>query len=140
MGAAVASVIVVDTNVVTDLLVRSEATDAARAVLARDPEWAAPLLWRSEFRNVLVGELRRGLDLTHVASLQAMAEELFVGREYAVDSARVFELAARSGRSAYDCEFVAVAQALGVPFVTSDRQLLRSFPETAVSLTTFALD
>jgi predicted nucleic acid-binding protein len=130
-------VIVVDTNVVADLLLRTELTQAARAVLARDPEWAAPLQWRSEFRSVLVSELRGGLDLVHASQLHAMAEELFRGREFAVDSVRVFELAAKSGRSAYDCEFVAVARTLGVPLVTSDRQLLRSFPDTAVSLMAF---
>lgn len=42
-----------------------------------------------------------------------MAEEIFAGREYTPDSARVLGLASRSGRSAYDCEFVAVGKGVG---------------------------
>ena len=45
--------IVVDTNVLVYLLVPGEHTEQAERVFRRDPVWAAPLLWRSEFRNVL---------------------------------------------------------------------------------------
>jgi predicted nucleic acid-binding protein len=45
----------------------------------------------------------------------------------------VIELAAGSGCSAYDAEFVVLAKDLGVPLVTTDRELLEKFPETAVT-------
>ncbi|GJG86076.1 hypothetical protein tb265_12570 [Gemmatimonadetes bacterium T265] len=70
--------------------------------------------------------------LPDAAAVQA--EALLAGREYAVASAEVLALADQSGRSACDCEFVVVARALGVPLVTSDRQLLGSFPAVAVAL------
>lgn len=50
----------------------------------------------------------------------------------------VLHLAGASGRSAYDCEFVALAEALGVRLVTADRELTRSFPDRAISLEDFA--
>ena len=53
------------------------------------------------------------------------------------DGERVLELAAVSGRSAYDCEYVAVAEALGVPLVTADRALESGFPGVAVSPESF---
>lgn len=131
--------IVVDTNVIAYLLLPGDYTEAARAALATDAAWAAPLLWRSELRNVLAMYLRqRHLTLAAAVEVQAAAEELLAGREYAVESGAVLALAAASGRSAHDCEFVALAQALGVPVVTSDRKLLSSFPETAVALSAFA--
>jgi len=131
--------IVVDTNVVAYLLIPGEHTDVARAVFARDPVWAAPLLWRSELRNVLAPYLRRGdMDVVHATMVQALAEECLLGREHVMESAAVLELANTSGRSAYDCEFVMVARVLRVPLVTFDRQLLRTFPETAVSASVFA--
>jgi len=37
-------------------------------------------------------------------------------------------LAASSGCSAYDCEFVAAAQQLDAPLVTADRALRKGFP------------
>lgn len=50
--------IVVDTNVLAYLYLPGEYTAAAEALLAHDPDWAAPVLWRSEFRNILAGYLR----------------------------------------------------------------------------------
>lgn len=133
--------IVVDTNVIAYLFMPGDHTEAARLTLAADAAWAAPLLWRSEFRNVLALYLRQHhLPLGAALQLQAAAEELLAGREYGVESEAVLTLAATSGRSAYDCEFVVLARALAVPFVTSDRQLLASFPETAVALSSFATD
>lgn len=54
-----------------------------------------------------------------------------------VTSERVLELASASRLSAYDCEFVAVAQDAGVPLVTADRRIVAAFPETAHLLSEF---
>lgn len=133
--------IVVDTNVIAYLFLPGVHSEAARAVMASDAEWAAPLLWRSEFRNVLALYLRqRHLTLVQATGLQAAAEDILNGREYNVDSDVVLSLALSSGRSAYDCEFIALAHALGVSLVTSDQQVIKSFPETAISLKAFASD
>lgn len=65
------------------------------------------------------------------------AETLMQGKEYEVSSAQALSLAASSRCSAYDCEFVALAQNLAVPLVTSDGQVLSAFPTTAVSVDNF---
>ena len=131
--------IVVDTNVIAYLLIAGQYTPSARATLQRDPEWAAPLLWRSEFRNVLALYLRqKEMSLRHALALQAAAEDLLAGREHMVASTQVLMLAHESGRSAYDCEFIAVARQLSTTVVTSDRPLLASFPADTISLTAFA--
>jgi predicted nucleic acid-binding protein len=128
--------IVVDTNVVAYLYLPTDCTAFAEALLQREPEWVAPVLWRSELRNILTGYLRRKkLTFDEALNLQAEAESLFQGYEYESDSRRVFELARDSDCSAYDCEFVALAVRLGVPLVTMDAKLLKSFPRHAVSLT-----
>ena len=133
--------IVVDTNVIAYLLIPGQHTAAARAALARDPAWAAPLLWRSELRNVLALYLRKGeLSLRLATTVQDTAEELLRGREHHVASHDVLALARTSGRSAYDCEFIVTARHLNVKLVTSDRSLLASFPEDAVALTAFGTD
>jgi predicted nucleic acid-binding protein len=127
--------IVVDTNVLACLYLPGEHTAPAEALLARDPEWAAPVLWRSEFRNVLSGYVRRGaLALDAARAIQAEAEDLMTGNEHDVASPTVLELARDTGCSAYDCEFAAVAIALGTKLVTMDAKLLRAFPLHAVAL------
>ena len=127
--------IVVDTNVVAYLLLPGPQTAAAEALLEGHPIWAAPPLWRSEWRNVLCGYLRRGsLSLEQVIALQEQAETLVIGHEEPVESEGVLRLAASSGCSAYDCEFVAASQQLDAPLVTADLALLKAFPALTRSL------
>ena len=128
--------IVVDTNVLAYLYLPGEHTSRAEALLERDPDWAAPVLWRSEFRNILAGYMRRrALTFEQAREVQAEAESLLSGSEHEVDSQHVLELVRDSDCSAYDCEFVALAMKLGAKLVTMDARLLRAFPRHAVALT-----
>ena len=127
--------IVVDSNVIAYLYLPGEYTSAAEALLERDPDWAAPLLWRSEFRNILAGYMRRkAITFEQAGSLQTEAESLLAGAEYEVDSLSVLELVRDSDCSAYDCEFIALAQKLNTQLVTMDKKLLKVFPKCAVAL------
>ncbi|HHW65443.1 MAG TPA: type II toxin-antitoxin system VapC family toxin [Rhodocyclaceae bacterium] len=127
--------IVVDSNIVAYLYLPGEFTAAAEALLEREPEWAAPPLWRSEFRNILAGYVRRNvLSFEQACSLQAEAESLLEGFEFEVNSRAVMELVRDSECSAYDCEFVALAERLGVKLVTMDKKVLKAFPKRAIPL------
>lgn len=127
--------IVVDSNVVAYLYLPGDYTEKAEALLEHDAEWAAPLLWRSEFRNVLAGYMRRKtLTFEAARDLQLEAESLLAGAEHEVDSRLVLELVRDSDCSAYDCEFVALAMTLRVKLVTMDAKLLKAFPKYAVAL------
>jgi len=128
-------VIVVDSNVVAYLYLPGDYTQKAEALLQQDADWAAPLLWRSEFRNILAGYMRRKtLTFEAARDLQLEAESLLSGAEHDVDSRLVLELVRDSDCSAYDCEFVALAMTLGVKLVTMDAKLLKAFPKCAVPL------
>ncbi len=130
--------IVADTNLIAYLLIAGGRTSQAEVAFERDPEWAAPPLWRSEFRNVLTLSTRQGmLSMEQAIRTAEKAESLFGGNELPVRSAHVLALASSSGCSAYDCEFVALAQELDVRLVTSDQMVLSKFPSTAVSLEHF---
>jgi predicted nucleic acid-binding protein len=130
--------IVVDTNIIGYLYLGSDRSTQAEQVLFRDAEWAAPILWRSELRNVLAKYIRnQWLSLEDAAQVMDEAIALMREREFEVSSSQVLSLAALSNCSAYDCEFVALAQALEVPLVTVDRQVLKHFSETTVSLEDF---
>lgn len=127
--------IVVDTNIIAYLYLPGAHTGRVEALIGRDTDWSAPLLWRSEFRNILAGYMRRKAITFEVArELQLEAESLLAGCEHEVDSRLVLELARDSGCSAYDCEFVALAVSLGLSLVTMDAQVLKAFPKHAVAL------
>jgi predicted nucleic acid-binding protein len=130
--------IVVDTNIIGYLFLSSEQSLLAERALKKDSEWAAPILWRSELRNVLALYMRKNLiKLEHAQYIMDGALELLRGREYEVLSYEVLRLASESKCSAYDCEFIAAANDLKSPLITVDKELLREFPSVAVSLTTF---
>ena len=127
--------IVVDTNVLAYLYLPGERTADAEALLEQNPEWAAPVLWRSEFRNILAGYTRRKtLTFEQACSLQSEAEDLLFGAEFEVDSRAVLELVHDSDCSAYDCEFVALAIKLDTKLVTADKKVLRAFPNRTLAL------
>jgi predicted nucleic acid-binding protein len=131
-------VIVVDTNIIGYLFLSSEQSPLAEHALRKDNDWAAPILWRSEFRNVLAFYVRKNfIKLEHAQQVMNGALELLKGREYEVSSYQVLRLASESKCSAYDCEFIAAANDLKAPLITVDKELLREFPAVAVSLTTF---
>ena len=126
--------IVADTNLVVYLVVPGEHTEAAESVLAKDSAWAAPILWRSELRNVLATYVRSGrLEVGDAVLMAEHAEALIATREYTVPTRAVLDLAAASGCAAYDCEFVVLARELDVPLVTSDRALLEAFPDATTT-------
>ncbi|PSR18923.1 VapC toxin family PIN domain ribonuclease [filamentous cyanobacterium CCP3] len=113
--------IVVDSNVLAYLYLPCEHTAAAEQLLERDPEWVAPILWRSEFRNILAGYLRRQIiTFDQAYDLQTEAESLMNGGEFEVDSRSVLELVRDSDCSAYDCEFVVLAIMLNTTLVSMD--------------------
>jgi predicted nucleic acid-binding protein len=127
--------IVVDSNVLAYLYLPGDHTVGAENLLEQDPDWAAPVLWRSEFRNILAGYIRRkALTFEQACSLQGEAESLLAGSEFEVDSQLVLELVRDSDCLAYDCEFIALATKLNTRLVTEDKKLLRAFPTLAVAL------
>lgn len=126
--------IIADTNLLIPLMIRQENAELAKAVLRKDPDWAAPPLWRSEFRNVLWVYIRnQNLSLSDARDYYRQAERLLARNEYDAASEAVLVLAAQSGCSPYDCEFVYVAQKHALPLVTFDKKLLANFPGLAMS-------
>jgi len=85
-------VIVVDTNVLAYLFLPGDIanTEFARAAYRKDSEWCAPVLWRSEFRNILALYMRKKLlDYDLTLAVLREAELLMEAREYQISSADV---------------------------------------------------
>lgn len=127
--------IVVDTNVVCYFYLTSEHSGLAEQLFLKISDWSAPLLWRSEFRNVLSFYIRKKIiTLSDAIQIFEAAESLLHQNEYEVNAAKVLKLSEESGCSAYDCEFINLAKDLGVPLVTMDKKILQNFHGTAVSI------
>ncbi len=122
--------IVADVNVLAYLLIPGKHTASAEQLLISEPQWAAPKLWRSELRNVLATYIRTDLlELADAAVLFQRAEALIGSDEYEVETAEVLRLSKESGCSAYDCEYVALANFLDVRLATADIKLSKAFPQ-----------
>lgn len=130
--------IVADTNLLVYFYVQGEYSDLADKAFRKDPSWISPLLWRSEFLNVLAACIKnRFVDFEAAIEIIGEAERLMAGHEYAISSLDILRLAANSKCSAYDCEFVALAMELKIPLLTMDQKILAEFPGTAIRLDEF---
>ena len=130
--------IVVDTNVIHYCWVRGQRTEVAQAVRRRDPDWHAPILWRSELRNVLTAYLRRELlSRDQIVGILNAADQALAGSEHIIADELVLDVVAGSALTAYDAEFVALAGALSVSLVTADKAVLRAFPNRALTMEAF---
>ncbi len=130
--------IVVDTNILVYLYIQGEHTTAVEELLKSGHTWAAPHLWRSEFRNVLALYIRKNIiSLQQAIDITRQAEYLMTDNEYQPSSELVLELVNTSECSAYDCEFVSLAKLLDVPLVTQDKKILAQFPLYSTRLEDF---
>jgi len=130
--------IVVDTNIISYFYLTCEYSDLAEKCFQKDSDWVAPVLWRSEFRNILALYGRKNIiNWEQAAVIMQDAEFAMKDNEFTVVSSAVFQLVERSMCSAYDCEFVALAKDLNIPLVTMDKKILNHFPEIATSLPDF---
>ena len=130
--------IVVDTNVIHYCWVHGQNTEIAQAVRQKDPEWHAPILWRSELRNVLTAYLRRGLlTRSQIVGILGVVDQALAEREHIIPDDLVLDVVASSTLMAYDAEFVALAVALSVPLITGDKAVLKAFPDRALTMEAF---
>jgi predicted nucleic acid-binding protein len=130
--------IVVDTTIISYFYLNSDYSELAEKTFKKDPIWSIPLLWKSEFRNVLTFYMRKKIiTLSEATEIFAYAEDLLKENEYEINSMQVLSLSHSSDCPAYDCEFVNLAQDLDVLLVTQDKKVLRNFPETAISMRQF---
>jgi predicted nucleic acid-binding protein len=126
--------IATDTNTIAYLYLPTDQTDNVVSLLHTDSQWIAPLLWRSELRNVLAMYVRKSIiDLSTAIAIQAQAEQQLADNEYTVNSMDVLTLAQKSGCSAYDCEFVSLATSLSLKLITGDQKLIQTFPNIAMT-------
>lgn len=125
--------IVVDANVISYLLIRGERSEAMDRLQKLDPDWIAPKLWLDEFLNVLCTYERTG-GLTREQSVELLedAVALMDGASYDLPPERVLTVALQTNCSAYDSQYIALAQDLGLKLYTCDKRVISKCPGIAL--------
>lgn len=130
--------IVVDTNVVAYAYIEGSKTALAQKVHGKDPVWGLPEIWLHEFLNVLASYvLQGGLAAEEAFRIWRSASSSLAIHTRRIDMADALRLAVSTPVSGYDAQFVSLAHALGVPLVTEDKELLKNFPSTSISMREF---
>ena len=130
--------IVADANLLIYHFVQGVKTDLAHRVGELDDDWIVPPLWRHEFMNAMAMNVREaGMPLERALSAYNEAFALLSTREREFIMADALRLATTHSISVYDAEYVVLAQAQHVPLVTENKELLRKFPASAVSMSDF---
>ena len=119
--------IVVDASVIVSMLVYADGRGRkARAVMARDPEWAAPEHWKAEVFSVLRG-LTLGGKITPVQGERAVTRIPRLGMDHVpLDPLLTRMWQIRDVISGYDAAYVALAEVRDLTLVTADARLARS--------------
>jgi predicted nucleic acid-binding protein len=124
--------IVADTNLIAYLLIPGDQTNLVQQFYLVEPEWLAPLLWRSELINVVTTYIRLGrLEKAIGIEIVRRAEQLMEGNSYLVGADDILAVAARTGCSGYDSEFISLAENLNLPLVTFDKRILQQCASVA---------
>ncbi len=118
--------IVVDANVVAYWAIEGEFTNSARELWRVDSEWMVPMLCRHELANVVATYVKRGaMEVADVADLWSGIELVISGNEIEVDLPSAVAIAIERKLSAYDAQYLLLAEQHGVPLVSQDKKLVK---------------
>ena len=106
-------------------MIRGEHSEAVDRLYAADPDWIAPRLWLDEFLNVLATSERNGkLSAAESDAILSDVTELMADSSYDVPAYRILSTARLSSCTAYDSQYLALAQDLGLQLYTFDCKLI----------------
>jgi predicted nucleic acid-binding protein len=126
---------VLDASVVAAAFLPEPHHNVAKAVLASERTWCAPDLLMAEVANVVWKRQVRG-ELTAAEATALVADVLLLPIRYAPAAALVdvaLPLAMRTGRSVYDCLYLALAATRGAVLLTGDQRLVNAVSGTPVA-------
>jgi predicted nucleic acid-binding protein len=127
--------LLVDTNIVTHLLIDSDQTRAAQDLCKKDPDWRSESFLLVEFTNVLAAYVAtKRMTLASAKNVLTKATTLLEGKLARTDHPTALALAARYGVSPDDARFLALAHQLGKRLVTEDVKLRAAAPALTQSL------
>jgi len=125
---------VLDASVVAAAFFQEEHADVARALFVSDRELHAPDLIYLEFANVIWKRHRRG-EIDEQEAIQLLDDVLSLPLRIAPAEPLVeaaLQLALRTGRTVYDCLYLALAEETKGVMITCDQRLLNALAGSAL--------
>jgi len=127
--------VLVDTNVIAPLYVRSARTEAVEELFARDAVWRTEPLALIELSNVLITyERSRYITAATARDCLNRAAAFLQPHLFRVSHQAALEAALDYRVTAYDARFLALADQLGSRLVTEDARLRAAAPALTQSL------
>jgi predicted nucleic acid-binding protein len=127
--------VLVDTNVIAPLYVRSARTEAVEELFARDAVWRTEPLALIELSNVLITyERSRYITAATARDCLNRAAAFLQPQLFRVSHQAALEAALDYRVTAYDARFLALADQLGSRLVTEDARLRAAAPALTQSL------
>lgn len=130
--------IVVDVNVLAYSVIAGALTPLALQVRKKDPHWRLPGIWRHEVLNIFATYVRQG-GLPRERAFKTLEDvySRILPYEVELEPVETLEVALQHKITAYDAQYILLAQKLGVPCVTEDRALRHAAPRWTVSMEGF---
>lgn len=125
--------IVADASLLAHFLIPSPDSALAEAVFRKDPDWCAPVLWRSELRSVLLKHIQHSGMQIELANAVMEKALLLIGDRETSGTPGVLEAAIAFHVSAYDAEYITLARQFGIPLLTFDQKLQTAAPGIALA-------
>lgn len=127
--------LLVDTNLIVPLYIRTARSDDARKLLALDCLWRTEPLALIEFSNVLATYQRSRYITAEAARDCLMRAEIWLRPLlFSIKHEAALDLAMRYKVTAYDGRFLALAQQAGARLITEDAKLRAAAPALTQSL------
>lgn len=127
--------LLVDTNLIVPLYIRTARSDTARKLLAFDGLWRTEPLALIEFSNVLATYQRsRYITADAARNCLARAEIWLRPLFFSIRHEAALDLAIRYKVTAYDARFLALADELGSRLVTENARLQAAAPSLTQSI------
>jgi predicted nucleic acid-binding protein len=127
--------ILVDTNIIAPLYVRSARSDAVTELFARDAVWRTEPLALIELSNVLITyERARYISATTARDCLGRAAAFLQPHLFRVSHQAALDAALHYRTTAYDARFLALADQLGSRLITEDARLRAAAPALTQSL------
>ena len=126
--------VVVDASLVANAFFQEEHAELAQKILTSNRELLAPDLIYAELGNVIwkryrLGEINEDEAGRLLSDVLRLPLRITPSRE--LISAAV-QLAIKTGRTAYDCLYIAAAISLDATFVSADRRLINALARTPI--------